>query len=84
VAGGDLDVPQVHACIQHGRDKRVAEHVGVRLGDLHACSVGQSSQAAGGGTAVHPGAAAVEQDRAAGTGAGCAVDGPPDGWRQRD
>jgi hypothetical protein len=29
-------------------------------------------------------AAAVEQDRAAGAGAGCPVDGAPDGERQRD
>jgi hypothetical protein len=34
--------------------------------------------------AVHPGAAAVEQDRAAGTGANGPVDGPSHGWRQRD
>ena len=42
------------------------------------------SQAAGGGVAVHPGAAAVEQDRPAGAGADRAVDGPADRWRQRD
>jgi hypothetical protein len=41
-------------------------------------------QAAGGGVAVHPGAAAVEQDWPAGPGADRAVDGPPYGWRQRD
>ena len=34
--------------------------------------------------AVHPGAAAVEQDRPAGTGAYGPVDGPADRWRQRD
>jgi hypothetical protein len=33
--------------------------------------------------AVHPGAAAVEQDRAAGAGAYGPVDGPPDRWWQR-
>jgi hypothetical protein len=32
----------------------------------------------------HPGAAAVEQDRAAGVGAYGLVDGPADGWWQRD
>jgi hypothetical protein len=33
---------------------------------------------------VHPGTAAVEQDRPAGASADCPVDGPPDRWRQRD
>jgi hypothetical protein len=34
--------------------------------------------------AVHPAAATVEQDRAVRTGADRLVDGPADGWRQRD
>jgi hypothetical protein len=34
--------------------------------------------------AIHSGAAAVEQDRAVGAAADGAVDGPPDGWWQRD
>jgi hypothetical protein len=50
----------------------------------YASSFGQAPQAAGGGVAIHPGAAAVEQDRPAGAGADRAVDGPPDGWRERD
>jgi hypothetical protein len=33
---------------------------------------------------VHPGTAAVEQDRAACQGSSRPVDGPADGWRQRD
>ena len=37
----------------------------------------------GGGVAVHPGAAAIKQDRPAGAGADRAFDGPPDRWRQR-
>jgi len=41
-------------------------------------------QAAGGGVPVHPGTAAVEQDRAARAGADRPVDGPRDRWRQRD
>jgi hypothetical protein len=32
--------------------------------------------------AIHPGTAAVEQDRPASAGAGRPVDGPPDRWRQ--
>jgi hypothetical protein len=84
VAGGDLDVPEVQTRVEHGHDEGVAEHVRVRPGDPHASRFGQAPQAAGGGVAVHPGAAAVEQDRAAGTGADRAVDGAPDRWRQRD
>src|ERR1022692_3503051 len=64
--GSDLDISQVHARIEHGRDVGVAEHVRVRPGDPHASNFGQVPQAAGGGMAVHPRAAAVEQDRPAG------------------
>jgi len=82
--GGDLDIAEVHASIQHGRYEGVAEHVRVRPGDPHASGLSETLQAAGGGVAVHPGTAAVEQDRPAGAGADRAVDGPPDGWRERD
>ena len=27
VTGGDLDIPQVDACIEHGGDERMPEHV---------------------------------------------------------
>jgi hypothetical protein len=53
-------------------------------GNAHPGGVGQEPQAASRNVAVHPGAAAVEQDRAAGAVADCLIDGPPDGWRQRD
>jgi hypothetical protein len=62
----------------------MAEHVGVRPGDPHPSGIGQAPQAAGGGVAVHPVAAAVEQDGAAGTGGYGPVDGPRDGGWQRD
>ena len=39
--GGDLDVPQVHARVEHGRDEGVAEHVRVRPDDPHASNSGQ-------------------------------------------
>src|SRR5262245_42564338 len=52
--------------------------------DLYACSISQVPQPAGSSVAFHPGTAAVEQDRPAGPGAGCPVDGPPDRWRQWD
>ena len=56
----------------------------MRPGDPDARRLGEPSEAAGGGVAVHPGAAAVEQDRPAYAGADRAVDSPPDGWWQRD
>ncbi|MGH3258323.1 MAG: hypothetical protein ACRDOU_23520 [Streptosporangiaceae bacterium] len=45
---------------------------------------GELAQAAGGCMPVHPGTAAVEQDRPAVPVACCPVDSAPDGWRQRD
>ena len=81
---GDLDVPQIHACIEHGRGERMAKYMRVRPGDPHTSIPGQVPQAARGRVAVHPGAAAVEQDRAVGAGADGAVDSPPDGRRERD
>jgi hypothetical protein len=36
VAGSDLDITQINASIQHGRDERVTEHVRARSGDLDA------------------------------------------------
>jgi len=62
----------------------MAEHVRVRPGDPHTSTLSQVPQTPGGGVAVHPGAAAVEQDRPAGTGTDSLVDGPPHSWWQRD
>jgi hypothetical protein len=84
MTGGDLDIPQVHTSVQHGRDEGMAEHVRVRPGDPHPGGFGEPAQVAGGGMAVHPRAATVEQDRAVGAGAYGLVDGPADGWWQRD
>jgi hypothetical protein len=56
----------------------------MRPGDPNASGVSQAPQAAGGGVAVHPGAATVEQDRPASAGAYRLVDGPPYRGRQRD
>jgi hypothetical protein len=55
----------------------------MRPGDLDPSGLGEVVQAAGGRVPVHPGAAAVEQDRSARAVPGCPVDGPPDCWRQR-
>jgi hypothetical protein len=62
----------------------MTEHVRVRPGDPHTRDVSEVPQAAGGGVAVHSGAAGVEQDWPAGPGADCLVDGPADRWGQRD
>ena len=84
VPGGDLDVPQIHAGVEHGGDEGMAEHMRVRPDDPHPGGFGEAPQAAGGGVAIHPGAPAVEQDRAMDPAADGLVDGPSDGWRQRD
>jgi len=84
VPGGDLDVPQVHARVQHGGDEGMTEHVRVRPGDPHSSGVCQAPQAAGGGMAVHPRTAAAEQDRATGPGSHGTVDGTSNGRWQWD
>ena len=53
-------------------------------GGLDAGSCGEPAQAAGGRVPVHPGAAAVEQYRPVSAVGYRPVDGPADGWRQRD
>jgi hypothetical protein len=84
VPGGDLHVAQIDASVKHGRDERVAEHVLVCPGDLDASVRGEVPEAAGGCMPVHPGAAGVQQDRPAGSGACGPVESPADrGW-QRD
>ena len=84
VPGRDPDIPQVHASIEHDRDKGVAEHVRVLPDDPQPGGFGEAPQAAGGGVAVRPGAAAVEQDRSAQRRADRPVDGSADRQRQRD
>ena len=56
----------------------------MRPGDLDAGGLGELVQAVGGCVPVHPGAAAVEQDRPARAGSDRLVDGPADCRRQRD
>jgi hypothetical protein len=84
VAGSYLDVTQVHSGIEHGRDECTAQHMRVRPGDPYTGYLREPPQAPGGGVAVHPGAAAVEQDRTARAGACRLADGAPHGRRQRD
>ena len=72
------------AVLGTGRDEGMAEHVRVRAGDPYARSVGEAPQAPGGGVAVHPGAAAVEEDRPAIPCAGRPVGRPAYSWWQWD
>ena len=53
-------------------------------GDLDAGGFGEPAEAAGGAVPVHPGTAAVEQNRAVPAVADSAVDGPANGGRERD
>jgi hypothetical protein len=62
----------------------MAEHVRVRPGHLDPGGLGEVVQAACSRVPVHPGAAAVEQDRPARAGSGRPVDGAGDSWRERD
>jgi hypothetical protein len=62
----------------------MAEHMRVRPDNPYSGDVSQAPQAPGGGVAVHPRAAAVEQDRPVSACARCAVDGPADRWWERD
>jgi hypothetical protein len=83
VAGSDLDVPEVNASIEHRGDKRVTEHMRVCLRPDPG-GAGEAPQAPGGRMAVHPGAAAVEQDRPMVPVASGPVDRAADGGWQRD
>jgi hypothetical protein len=77
------DVPEIHAGIKHRGyicvTKRLRVHLRPQAGDIS-----EAPQPPRGRVAVHPGAAAVEQDRPVVPQAGRPVDGPADRWRQRD
>ena len=62
----------------------MAQHVRVSPGDPYAGGSGETPQAAGSRMAVHPGTAAVEQDRVTRARAYCLIDGAPDGGRVQD
>src|SRR5271165_7233704 len=62
----------------------VSQHVGMRPSDRHADLLREPPQAAGSSVPVHPGTAAVEQDRAPHPAFDGAVHGPADRRRQRD
>src|SRR5665811_1758536 len=84
VAGGDLDVAQVDAGVEHGGDVGVAEHVWVHAWQSDPGVVGQAAKSSGGGVAVQAPAHGVAEQwpvNAVGDGA---VYGSGDGRRQRD
>jgi hypothetical protein len=78
----DLDIGQVNVSMVV--TKVCLSMWGCGRGDPYACALGEVAQATGGGMAVHPCAAAVEQDRAVGPVRGGAVDGAADRRWLRD
>jgi hypothetical protein len=74
---GDLDIPKVHAGIEHRRDEGMAKHMRVRSGDPYASGLSQVPQTMGCSMAVHPATTTVEQDRAGRTGADRLVNARP-------
>jgi hypothetical protein len=83
VAGRDLHVPQVHTGVEHGRDERMPEHMGMSPADPDSGCLGQAPEPSGGCMPVHPRAVAVEQDRPGDTVIQGAIDRPADRRRQR-
>nr|WP_306208683.1 hypothetical protein [Actinoplanes sp. RD1] len=63
MAGGDLDVAEADAGVEHGGHEGVAQHVRVHLGHADAGGGGEVLEPAGRGVPVHPGADGVAQDR---------------------
>jgi hypothetical protein len=84
VAGGDLDVAQVHARVETGRDERMPEHVRMRPGEPHTRVLRESAEPPGACMTVHACSTVVEQDRAGRSAADGAVDSLPDRRGQRD
>ena len=84
MTGGDLDIPEVDACVEHCGDEGVAEHVRVCPSGLDAGGFGKLAQPTGSRVPIHPGTMVVEQDRPVRAACDRPVDGPADGWRQRD
>ena len=62
VAGGDLDVAEVDAGIEHGGDGGVAEHVRMDRRHPHTGGLSEDAKPTGGGVPVHASATGVEQE----------------------
>ena len=82
MAGGDLDVAEVNAGVEHGGDVGVSEHVGMHPGHGYAGAGGQVTQSAGGRVARHADTGPVAQDRPVGPSLGGPFDRPGDRWWQ--
>ena len=84
VAGGDLDVAEVDAGVEHCGDVGVAEHVRMQRRHPHPGCLGEVAEAAGGRVPVHPLSAGVEQDRPRGSVADRGIQSSADGGWQGD
>jgi len=74
--GGDLDVAEVDAGVEHGGDEGVPQHVWVHPWQPDPAVGGEGVQASGGGVPVHPRPASGPQDGTRGSFPVCVVDGP--------
>lgn len=82
VAGSDLDVAEVDACIEHGGHERVTQHVGVHASGGDPGRYGQGPQPSGGAVPIHPPPGPRAEQRAGVSSLDGAVHGPADGRRQ--
>jgi hypothetical protein len=64
VAGGDLDIPEVDAGVEHGGDEGVPEHVRVHAGQLDTGVLGEPAQSSGSAVPIHARAACGQKHRA--------------------
>ncbi len=80
VEGGDLDVAQVDAGVEHGGDEGVSQHVRVHPGQPDASLAGEGVQPPGGGVPVHSGAAPGPQNGTCGSLCDGMVDGSTYRW----
>ena len=82
MAGGDLDIAQADAGVQHRGHERGPEHMRVHAWHPDPGSNGQVVEPSGGSVAVHANAEHIAQDRAVVAVADRAVDCPADRWWQ--
>ena len=80
--GGDLDVAEADAGIQHGGDEGMSEHVGVHPGHPDPGGLGQVLEPTGRGVPVHPGTQGVAEDRPVVVAVDSLIDGAGHRWGQ--
>ena len=81
VTGGDLDVAEVDAGVEHRGDEGVAQHVRVHARHIQSGLLGQVLETPGRDVPAHASAVAAEQDRPGQPVANGSVDGTTDCWR---